>query len=372
MDKSDDSAAVRNWLSRPVDLIYIPGAIHTKRFEEGTRRRVEEQPTHPYGRPLHLCEAAGCIREMHVCDTGCIGEFHLRARKNVGTTDCGEHSLPCWWLHLKDNNREGPFVSFIKWGIRDQAEVSSQNPTFTPVYRTPSPHALQDPSIDEVRDWTSPYVEFRRPGRKDPVPCGNQLQSPPWSCAPNKGFQSKRASTQITLLPFGSWEIVPEFRRLEKRESADRWFFLSTGASSSSTYRWHRGRTNERSQRSELKKSERKINRNVLRPYSQGSSKWKAPMYSYPKLSQRRGDDDCILPAVFEELQEAPSANHERCPYDKNRREQQKSIPGHRRLPPASSRLITLHFLPKQLHQSVPNTAEGRCFKGVGNGKTDW
>jgi hypothetical protein len=65
-----------------------------------------------------------------------------------------------------------------------------------------------------------------------------------------------------------------------------------------------------------------------------------------PGSTARRGDDDCILPAVFKGLQEAPSANHERCPYDKNRREQQKSIPGHRRLPPASSRLITLHFLP--------------------------
>lgn len=33
---------------------------------------------------------AACIREMHVCDTlvGMHREVNLRARKNVGTTDC--------------------------------------------------------------------------------------------------------------------------------------------------------------------------------------------------------------------------------------------------------------------------------------------
>lgn len=81
MDKSDDSAAVRNCLSRLLDLIYSYGAIHTKRFEEGRRIRVYNQPTLLY----NLSEAAGCIREVHVCETlvGMHRGVHLRARKSV-------------------------------------------------------------------------------------------------------------------------------------------------------------------------------------------------------------------------------------------------------------------------------------------------
>lgn len=103
-------------------------------------------------------------KDAHVCDTRCfrarIGEWNLRARKNVGTTACyAGYAMLCYSRSILcpvddsiSKRTIGKVLSSLSEsgaGIRDQAKVSSQNQRT--VDRTP-PCATR--SIDEVRDVT--------------------------------------------------------------------------------------------------------------------------------------------------------------------------------------------------------------------------